>query len=93
MADQLKKGDSGQQVAVSKKDGSTETKTITRVLWVGRDNKTGNTVALAQVASDRPARSNSGFGVGRRKGGRYECEECGEYVDAGTRCWETGMNH
>lgn len=24
---------------------------------------------------------------------RYECSECGEWVNAGTKCWETGMRH
>lgn len=28
-----------------------------------------------------------------RSGGRYECEECGDYVYPGSRCWETGMTH
>jgi len=23
----------------------------------------------------------------------YECEECGEHVQPGSRCWETGMTH
>ncbi len=24
---------------------------------------------------------------------RYECDECGDYVDPGTQCWETGLTH
>jgi hypothetical protein len=30
---------------------------------------------------------------GNKHGGRYECNECGDYVTAGTRCWETGCTH
>ena len=28
-----------------------------------------------------------------RRDGTYECEECGDYVRPGTRCWETGTKH
>ena len=39
-----------------------------------------------------PSRGSGGGGSPRR-GGRYECEDCGDYVTPGTRCWETGMMH
>lgn len=28
-----------------------------------------------------------------RRDGTYECDECGDYVRPGTRCWETGHIH
>jgi hypothetical protein len=28
-----------------------------------------------------------------RRDGTYECDECGDYVRPGTRCWETGRTH
>jgi hypothetical protein len=29
----------------------------------------------------------------RQPRGKYECPECGEYVNPGTVCWETGRRH
>jgi formylmethanofuran dehydrogenase subunit E len=36
------------------------------------------------------------YAIDERKFNRYgeiDCDECGEYVQPGTTCWETGMIH
>jgi hypothetical protein len=71
----------GAMVQVVKKSGESKTKIIGRVVW------TGNGVTLATLACES-TRSTT-----HRRGRRYECEECGDYVEPGTRCWETGMIH
>jgi hypothetical protein len=74
----------GMTVQVTKKSGESKTETVDRVIW------TGNGVTLASIARSAAPASQ---GSRRRHGGRYECEECGDYVEPGTRCWETGMIH
>ncbi len=98
LATTLTKGQSGFKVEVSKKDGSKEMKEVTGVLWIGKDDRTGGKAALCKVASDRPSgggRGNSGFRSNgpRPPRGQMECEECGDWVTPGSRCWETGMTH
>jgi len=59
------------------------------------------TEAKVIVASAGPKQPFSGArSSGQRRstgcGGRYECyecEECGDMVTPGTRCWETGLQH
>lgn len=75
---------SGRIVSVTKRDGTVKTETVGRVLWTGSD---GTCLATIQQSSAGQRTS------GARRGGRYECEECGEYVTPGTRCWETGATH
>jgi hypothetical protein len=72
----------GATVQVTKKSGESKTETVGKVIW------TGNGVTLATLARESTPRPTT-----RRRGGRYECEECGDYVEPGTRCWETGMIH
>jgi hypothetical protein len=48
----------------------------------------------AGLVEKLPGGGSSGGGSSSRgRGGRYECDECGEYVTPGTICWETGMRH
>jgi hypothetical protein len=82
----------GQEVVVRKKSGQTAKVTLgtkvwtdNRTVWLFTVEKSGSGGSSSQNRS-RPQR-------GRRPGGRYECQECGEYVTPGTRCWETGMMH
>lgn len=71
-----------------------------RLLFLG-DTKYGRRAKLAffdgsrefwvdaskvQVRESSPNRSRGPYGT-------YECEECGDYVRPGTRCWETGLTH
>jgi hypothetical protein len=70
----------GDRVEVAKKSGERQTVTVERVVW------SGNGVWLCAIRSE-PRSSGS------RHGGRYLCEECGEYVTPGTSCWETGCMH
>jgi hypothetical protein len=70
----------GQVVSVTKKGGETRQEKVGRVICSGAE------YCIATVSARSSARSRS-------SGSRYECEECGDYVMPGTRCWETGMMH
>jgi hypothetical protein len=76
----------GEQITVTKKDGSSKVETIGRVLW------TGEGISICTI--QRAATGSRGY-TGHRNGRRYECDECGELVTAGDRsaCWETGCTH
>ena len=78
----------GQTVTVTKRDGVAKTETVGKVLWRGGDG-----TCLATIASKASSHHHSHSPNRRRPGGRYECEECGEFVTSGSRCWETGMVH
>lgn len=80
----------GATVTVTKKSGETKTETIGRLLWEGDDRATGRHVCLCSIIKTNTSNTS---GANRRRGGRYVCEECGDYVEPGTRCWETGMMH
>lgn len=41
----------------------------------------------------RPQKDYTEFTLSHLETPRPECEECGERVRPGTRCWETGMQH
>jgi hypothetical protein len=79
-SEQVQPGDS---VLTVTKAGKREQKIVGKVIW------RGNGVAICEIATSGGGGSSSR----RRPGGRYECEECGDYVEPGTRCWETGMIH
>ena len=83
----------GTSVTVRKKDGSEKEETVEAVVWSGTSD--GKPIALCSIKQKTPqaktsARSNE---PRLRRNGTYECEECGDYVRPGTRCWETGMGH
>lgn len=61
----------GATVTVTKRDGSTKTETVEKVLWSGKDQKTGKTVSLCAI-TQRAAGSN---GASHKPG---TCSECGE---------------
>lgn len=49
---------------------------------------------LATYREPRSIASLQAYAQARAAGTvRYECDECGERVDPGTRCWETGCIH
>ena len=77
----------GQTITVTKRDGSTSTETVDRVLW------SGDGVSLCSVSRGHQSTSHRHGHSSRRSGGRYECDECGDIVTPGTHCWETGMVH
>lgn len=84
----------GDRITVTKRDGSSKVETVDKVVW------SGNGVAICSVIETRGASSSSSGGrrnahgnTSRAPAGTYECEECGEYVRKGTRCWETGHTH
>lgn len=71
------------QVTVTKRDGSTSTVIVEKVIWDGGD------VQIASIVADRHPRQSAH----RAPRGRMACDECGEFVTRGSRCWETGMTH
>jgi hypothetical protein len=76
-------------ITVSKSDGSTKVEKVGKILAGPFDD--GNVLATI-------VKSGSSGGSGSRRssnGGerRRECDECGDYVTPGTRCWETGIIH
>jgi len=77
----------GDVVTVTKKDGGTKSETVERVIW------SGNGICLCSIGRDSSSHSHGSHGSRRRRDGRYECDECGEWVEPGTSCWETGMTH
>ena len=83
----------GAAVTVTKKDGTTKVETVHQVLWSGADKfRPGQTVTLCSVTPSAPSRRYVGCAPARRDS-RRECEECGDFVVSGTRCWETGLTH
>jgi hypothetical protein len=72
----------GDRVEVQKKSGERQTVTVERIVW------SGNGVWLCAIRAEPKSGGRRGS-----HGGSYECEECGEYVTPGSRCWETGMVH
>ena len=79
--------------AVTTRDGS-------RLLLYFRDGSGQFWAPRTEVAVDkyygRPQtiRGLQQYAADRRAGkARYECEECGEWVEPGTECWETGLLH
>jgi hypothetical protein len=55
--------------------------------WIVPDEKAEEARKL--VASAPVQAKPNGYRTNRR----YECDECGEYVYPGSRCWETGLEH
>jgi hypothetical protein len=81
----------GQTITIQTKGGKTWDATIEAVLW------SGDGVSLCSTRSASPAprpsaRYSSGL-VSYERGVGMVCEECGDRVRPGSRCWETGMRH
>ena len=78
----------GEKVEVVKRDGSHKFETVASVVW------SGNGVSLCSIIPSVPlVRGTPTRSAGGGRGGRLQCEDCGDYVTAGTRCWETGLTH
>lgn len=84
----------GAQVTATSRDGRSKTVTIGRVLasdgqsWLATVDQGGG-----GSSSYSGGGGGGGYRGGARRGGRYECPECGDYVTPGTQCWETGATH
>lgn len=78
----------GATVTVEKKGGQTVRKTVGKILWTG-DGVSLATIDESGTPTSAPA-ARKAFGF---RTGRYECDECGEFVTPGTTCWETGCRH
>lgn len=75
------------QVAVSKRDGAAKVETVAKL---GKPFRVDGVECVYGYIAPKQA-SRSGGPV--RPSGSYECDECGDRVQPGTRCWETGMAH
>lgn len=61
----------GASIPVRKRDGKTKNETVSKVLWTGRDSKTGQTVSLCSIRSSAAS--------GTHGGKREMCADCGQY--------------
>jgi len=77
-------------VRIRKKDGSEKIDTVVR-LGAPFATAQGDYVYgyLAPKSTSDSGRSNRS----RAPHGMIECDECGDFVRPGTRCWETGAMH
>lgn len=82
----------GASVTVTKRDGSTKSEIVGKVVWTGKDKYSDAQVSICTVQQVQRVSCRPAYRGGRGSG-RRECDECGDYVTAGTRCWETGMIH
>jgi hypothetical protein len=79
-------------VYVTKKDGTVKLEMIARV---GKSFQVDG-VAYAYgyiLQTPKAAPSAPKAATTRSNPSRYICDECGEWVNAGSRCWETGCSH
>lgn len=73
---------SGASVIVNKKDGSTKTETVEKVLWTGKDKRTSETISLCAIRAER----RNGEPRGRDVYGSYESRSNRRRVAAGEMC-------
>ena len=81
----------GAIVTVTKRDGSTKTEIVGKVVWTGKDKYSNADVSICTVQQVQRVSCRPSYRGGRS--GRMSCPECGDWVDVGTSCWETGMIH
>lgn len=60
-----------QSVVVAKKDGTTKMETVAKVLWTGRDSKSGATVSLCAITGTKSGPTKD----------RAHCVVCGSRLD------------
>ncbi len=73
----------GAAVTVTTKAGAHKVETIKSI------GKPFDGMVYGYIDEPAPRRSTNE----RRPHGKIHCDECGEYVAAGSRCWETGITH
>ncbi len=73
----------GSSVRVTKRDGRAASETVARVLWTD-----GRALLAAIVPTAVPA--SRAWAAGPH---RHQCPDCGDYVQRGSTCWETGLAH
>jgi hypothetical protein len=72
----------GASVTVTKRDGTSKTETISKVLWTGTDSKSGQTVSLCSIARTASAFSYSGRRRYRNDDDQCTCPQC----SSGSEC-------
>jgi len=80
----------GGSVTVSRRDGTKSDVTVDRKIW------SGDGVWLYSIRKAAPSRETSpshSRSRHRDQYDRYYCTECGDRVEAGSTCWETGLIH
>lgn len=79
----------GMDVIVTKKSGERVEENCGKVIWTD-----GQTSICRTFASECRSYQNRKNGrSGGSSSGKFECQECGDYVFRGSRCWETGCTH
>lgn len=76
----------GTTVVVTTKAGAVKKETVRHLVWSGAPTGQSSKIYLYAISTTRSSSS-------RVPHGKIECDECGEYVTPGSRCWETGMQH
>jgi hypothetical protein len=63
--------------------------------FVGGSNEFWADLSMVTLNAAAPTSSGNSNQPRRRVNSRgtYECEECGDHVYPGSRCWETGLKH
>lgn len=82
----------GRSVIIVKKDGTTRMEAIESVGRTFDVDGVEMVYGYIDQAQSVPLNSRA-VRTSHRRSGRYLCDECGDYVDAGTSCWETGHTH
>ena len=83
----------GTTIAVQKKDGTSSSVCVQEYILPAPEDG-GWIVSIVSTPRPRasaPRRCASSSGPRTGPDGRYECEECGDRVYPGSRCWETGV--
>ena len=78
-------------VTVHKADGSTKQVTVNNLSRGFMAD--GVMCAFGFLAEGKPLAQTAPAPARQRAERRYECPECGDYVNPGTVCWETGCMH
>lgn len=74
-----------QVVTVVKKDGTSKTEIVARVLWTGRDSKSGQTISLCTLAAQGGSGTYAdkhGYNGGSNAG-TVRCRHCGKRTAEG----------
>ena len=90
----------GDKISVTKKDGESRTVTVSKVVWTGKSqwDENNRTISLCEIEDEKkkaaaPKKQAAAASAESAKRGRFTCPECGDSVEPGSECWETGLKH
>jgi len=74
----------GATITVTKRDGTSKTETISKVLWTGADSKSGRTISLCSISqySNSSGHSHRSRGAYGCRDGECYCPQC----SSGSEC-------